>query len=172
MKDVAGRIRELVPAPGDLSREQLAELAWAIGHTPDLWRSFVRHDPEQRIWVHLYRDPHLDVWLICWDRTQDTGYHDHDLSAGAVYIAEGTLLEDYFHRGDDGWVQERTRERPEGSVWHFDSASIHGLRHASGPPVVSVHCYSPALWRMGHYGPGPLGLRRESITYADELAAG
>jgi hypothetical protein len=37
-------------------------------------------------------------------------------------------------------------------------------------PAVSVHCYSPALWRMGHYEPDDSGImRRISMTYADEL---
>jgi hypothetical protein len=27
----------------------------------------------------------------------------------------------------------------------------------------------PALWRMGHYEPGPRGMRRVGMTYADEL---
>jgi hypothetical protein len=172
MNEIARWIHERVPAGDNLTREQLADLARTVAETPELWRRYVRHDPNARYWYQLYRDPQLDVWLICWDHAQDTGYHDHDTSCGAVYVVEGTLLEDYFYRSDDGWVQERTRERPPGSVWDFDSSSIHGLRHASGPRVVSIHCYSPALWRMGHYEPGPLGLRRESITYADELATG
>lgn len=171
MKDLASWIHARVPAGENLTRGQLAELARAIGASPNVWRPFVRHDPERRVWHQLYRDPNLDVWLICWLFSQDTGYHDHDVSSGAVHVVEGTLLEDYFYRTDDGWVEVRTRERPAGSVWDFDSASIHGLRHAEGPPVSSIHCYSPALWRMGYYQPGPLGLRREPITYADEVAA-
>jgi Cysteine dioxygenase type I len=170
MNEVAGWLQARVPPGENLAREQLAELARAIAGETRLWRPLVRHDPERRIWHQLYRDPHLDVWLICWERAQDTGYHDHDLSSGAVCVVEGTLLEDYFYRRPDGWVEERTRERPPGSLWDFDNASIHGLRHAEGPPVTSIHCYSPALWRMGYYEPGPLGLRRESITYADEVA--
>ncbi|HEY7207541.1 MAG TPA: cysteine dioxygenase family protein [Gaiellaceae bacterium] len=165
-------IRDRVPAGEDLTRDQLAELARAIGEKPALWRAYVKHDPHKRHWHQLYRDPHLDVWLICWDMAQDTGYHDHDQSSGAVYVVEGTLLEDYFFRTEDGWVRELTRERPAGAAWHFDSASIHGMRHSFGPPVTSIHVYSPALWRMGHYEPGPLGLRRESTTYADEVWSG
>ena len=37
-----------------------------------------------------------DIWLICWTNQQDTGFHDHDLSAGAVHIVEGELVEDRF----------------------------------------------------------------------------
>ena len=65
----------------------------------------------------------------------------------------------------------RTRIRGPGDVFDFDGASIHGMRHAGGPPATSIHVYSPALWRMGYYEPGEGGLRRMSITYADEMAA-
>ncbi len=35
---------------------------------------------------------------------------------------------------------------------------------------VSVHAYSPPLWRMGQYTLGAGGrLRRRSVSYADEL---
>ena len=41
------------------------------------------------------------------------------------------------------------------------------------PPVhgsVSVHAYSPPLWRMGQYSVAADGrLRRQSVSYADEL---
>ena len=66
----------------------------------------------------------------------------------------------------------RTRERPAAAVFDFDGSSIHGMRHAGGPPASSIHVYSPALWRMGYYEPGEGGLRRTSITYADEMAGG
>jgi hypothetical protein len=37
-------------------------------------------------------------------------------------------------------------------------------------PAVSIHAYSPPLWRMGSYAVGLDGtLRRESISYAEEL---
>ncbi len=138
---------------------------------PRFWRDLVRHDPETRYFNHLYRDVNLDVWLICWLDAQDTGYHDHDLSSGAVHVIAGSLCEDYFYRDDKGWIDVRTRERQAGEIFHFDASSIHGLRHAGGPPATSLHAYSPALWRMGYYEPGEGGLRRTSITYADEMAA-
>jgi hypothetical protein len=171
MKEIAAWIRERVPAERDLDRAELRELAEAVGREERLWRPSVRHDENVRYYTQLYRDPHLDIWLICWLNSQDTGYHDHDLSSGAVYVCEGTLVEDFLRREEDGWIRERTRDRPAGTSFDFDAASIHGMRHAGGPPVSSIHVYSPALWRMGHYEPGPTGLRRTSITYADELAS-
>ena len=40
-----------------------------------------------------------------------------------------------------------------------------------GEPAVSLHAYSPALWRMGYYAIGPHGLGRVSLSYVEEKAA-
>jgi hypothetical protein len=171
MKDFRAWIHAHLPAGQNLGREEMLALATAVGREPRFWSDHVRHDPHSRYFKQLYRDANADVWLICWVDSQDTGYHDHDISAGAVYVIEGTLYEDYLYRGADGWVREQTRERSAGTGFHFDGSSIHGMRHAGGPPATSIHVYSPALWRMGWYEPGEGGLRRTSITYADELVA-
>jgi Cysteine dioxygenase type I len=165
-------IYQRVEAGENLPRPQLAALAVALGNEPRFWGDRVRHDPDRRYFNQLYRDANLDVWLICWLDAQDTGYHDHDLSSGAVFVVEGTLCEDYFYRDSAGWIHVRTRTWRAGEVFDFDGSSIHGVRHAGGPPATSIHVYSPALWRMGYYEPGEGGLRRTSITYADEMNSG
>ena len=170
MNELRDWIHERVRPGENLSREELSALAVAVGEEPRLWTAEVRHDPHTRHFVQLYRDANVDVWLICWLDAQDTGYHDHDLSSGAVFVCEGTLSEDYFYRDGAGWIDVRPRIRDAGSVFDFDGSSIHGMRHAGGPPATSIHVYSPALWRMGYYEPGEGGLRRTSITYADEMA--
>jgi hypothetical protein len=170
MNDLRAWLVERLPRDEDLDRPELARLAVAIGQEPGLWRSLVCHDPDARYFNQLYHDPHVDVWLICWVNRQDTGYHDHDQSSGAVYVVEGMLCEDYFYRDDDGWIRELTHERRTGEAFDFDGSYIHGVRHPGGPPATSIHVYSPALWRMGHYEPGALGVGRRPITYADELS--
>jgi hypothetical protein len=171
MSELRDWIHERVPAGENLTRQQLSVLAVAVGGEARFWKEHVRHDPQTRHFVQLYRDANVDVWLICWLDAQDTGYHDHDLSSGAVFVCQGSLSEDYFYRDAAGWIDVRTRTRVAGDVFDFDGASIHGMRHAGGPPATSLHVYSPALWRMGYYEPGEGGLRRMSITYADEMAA-
>ena len=159
-------------ADRDLSRPELLELSGAIGAERSLWESHARHDADDRHYVQLYRDPNVDVWLICWTEEQNTGYHDHDRSQGAVYVCGGTLCEDYFHRDEDGWIRELTRSHAAGGQFDFDASYIHGVRHAGEGVATSIHVYSPALWRMGHYDPDENGvLRRVSMTYADELLA-
>jgi hypothetical protein len=164
-------VRARVPADTDLDRPGMVELAAELAGTEQLWGSHVRHDADARFYQQLYRDPNLDVWLICWVDAQSTGYHDHDRSSGAVCVCDGRLLEDWFRIEEDGWVREHTTEHRAGGTFDFDASDIHGVRHpgSDAPPATSIHLYSPALWRMGHYEPGPRGMRRVGITYADEL---
>jgi hypothetical protein len=114
----------------------------------------------------------LDVWLQCWTNQQDTGYHDHDLSAGAVYVCDGVIVEDRLQRAS-GAIVEVQREHVPGSGFDFDAAYVHRMHHVSGGPATSIHCYSPAIWRMGHYSFDEHGfLHRQSVTYADEMWSG
>jgi hypothetical protein len=161
-----------VPRDEELDRPALAELARAIGSEPAIWQGLTCHDPDERTFVELYREVNLDVWLQCWMNQQDTGYHDHDLSAGAVYVCEGVLVEDRLQRVD-GSITGVSRDHPAGAGFDFDAAYIHRMHHVSGPQATSIHCYSPAIWRMGHYSFDDDGiLHRRSVTYADEMWTG
>jgi hypothetical protein len=171
MTDIKAFLDQRVPANRILDRPAMAALAKEIGGMPELWRDQVKYVENERHFAQLYREPGFDVWMICWHSAQDTGYHDHDQSSGAVYVVEGVLCEDSFCKNEDGWIRERTREHTAGNGFDFPAAYIHGVRHPGGEPAVSIHVYSPALWRMGHYeydADGTMG--RVSMTYADELA--
>jgi hypothetical protein len=39
-------------------------------------------------------DEHMTGWLICWMDEHDTGFHDHDRSAGAVAVVGGQVREE------------------------------------------------------------------------------
>ena len=73
MNDIATLIQARARAGQTLERPELTALAREIGMTPELWQHLVRHDPNERFFIQLYRDPSVDVWLICWENAQDTG---------------------------------------------------------------------------------------------------
>jgi len=149
----------------DLDRHELRELAAGIAARPDLWRRHVAFSDEQRHYVSLHRDTHVDVWVLCWTPQSDTGWHDHDVSSGAVAVAEGALVEHNLTLGRDGLETVVGA----GSVFCFGADHIHRLT-GHRPGSVSIHAYSPPLWRMGQYAVGASGvLRRVSVSYADEL---
>jgi predicted metal-dependent enzyme (double-stranded beta helix superfamily) len=150
----------------DLDRSELRDLVARIAAEPERWRSLVRHDTGQRHFEQLWRDAHVDVWVISWGHGNDTGFHDHDVSSGAVAVVEGELIEERLALVD----APRELRHAAGQVFDFDAAHVHRMRQDSATPAVSIHAYSPPLWRMGSYAVAPDGtLRRQSISYAEEL---
>ncbi len=157
------------PHGRDLTDAELVAVASQFAARPELWSEYVSHDPGHRTYAQLLRDRHLDVWLLCWSRDHDTGFHDHDLSAGAVAVAAGCVREDRLALGRS--VEEPiSRIAPAGSSFSFSAADIHRVLHAGEGPAVTIHAYSPPLVRMGSYMVEPNGrLLRHPVTYEDEL---
>ena len=154
------------PRERDLDRPELEDLVARLARRPDLWGRLVRHDPGERVYEELVRDNHLAVWLICWMEDHDTGFHDHDRSAGAVAVVDGAVIEDRLLLGRP----PSSRTFGAGSAFSFAASDIHRVRHGGAGPAVTIHAYSPPLWRMGAYAIEPGGeLRRHSISYAEEL---
>ena len=150
----------------DLDRDELRRLVRDVAADPERWRSLVRHNAEHRQFEQLWRDEHVDVWVISWMSGHDTGFHDHDLSRGAVAVVEGEVVEERLALGG----APRAHRHRAGDVFDFDASHVHRMRQDSDASAVSIHAYSPPLWRMGAYVVEPDGtLRRESISYAEEL---
>jgi len=157
------------PYGRDLSDAELEAVATQFAARPELWSEHVSHDPEHRTYAQLLRDEHLDVWLICWSHDHDTGFHDHDLSAGAVAVAAGAVREERLVLGRPV-DSPLARTVAAGGSFDFGASDIHRVLHAAGEPAVTIHAYSPPLTRMGSYMVEPSGrLLRHPVTYEDEL---
>jgi quercetin dioxygenase-like cupin family protein len=149
----------------DLTGTELEALAAGIAHQPESWAHHVAFDSDDRVYVSLHRDSHVDVWLLCWTPENDTGWHDHDVSSGAVAVVAGELVENNLTLAHGA----RETRVPAGRVFSFGPDHIHRLNGAVHGSI-SVHAYSPPLWRMGQYAVSDAGvLRRMSLSYADEL---
>ena len=150
----------------DLDRTELRALVAQIAADPAQWRHLVRHTTAERTFEQLRRDQHVDIWVISWTSGSDTGFHDHDLSRGAVAVVDGEVIEERLVLGGP----PRELLHRAGDVFDFDASHVHRMRQVRDLPAVSIHAYSPPLWRMGTYVVAPDGtLRRESISYAEEL---
>jgi predicted metal-dependent enzyme (double-stranded beta helix superfamily) len=159
--------RAPVPAfDHDLDRAALRTVVSDLAARPAAWRPLVAHDADRRRFEQLWRDEHLDVWVISWMHGHDTGFHDHDVSQGAVAVVAGAILEERLVLGGPPLA----RHHAAGAVFDFDASHVHRMRQDSPDPAVSIHAYSPPLWRMGAYAVAADGsLRRASISYAEEL---
>jgi predicted metal-dependent enzyme (double-stranded beta helix superfamily) len=160
------RIAAKPTADRDLDRAELRDLVTRIAADPATWRPLVRHGTPERHFEQLWRDDHVDVWVITWTNGNDTGFHDHDVSRGAVAVVEGEVIEERLVLGG----APRQLHHRAGDVFDFDASHVHRMRQVCDTPAVSIHAYSPPLWRMGAYAVAADGtLRRQSISYAEEL---
>jgi hypothetical protein len=150
---------------GPLETRRLERIAADVAANRDVWAPHVSPDPDRRSYASLHRDAALDVWAIFWLPDNDTGWHDHDTSSGAVHVLEGALEEHALRVGGP----DRHRTHRAGSTFSFGPSHIHRLTCAV-PRAVSIHAYSPPLWRLGQYSvDGDGALHRLSVSYADEL---
>lgn len=148
-----------------MGRHELQEYVERLAAHPELWREHVAFDTGGRHFASVFRDGTIDVWLLCWNTLDDTGWHDHDISSGAVAVVEGVLRETTPRLSAEPLASDFSA----GASFSFGPDHIHRMSGAVDGSV-SLHAYSPPLWRMGQYSFSRDGvMRRLSVSYADEL---
>jgi predicted metal-dependent enzyme (double-stranded beta helix superfamily) len=156
-------VAHITPQP--LAIPQLRDLVTSLAADPRTWSHLVRHDPSQRVFERLIDEPEVEAWLICWMPGHDTGFHDHDLSSGAVTVVSGAVCEERLGLG-----QTRSNVYGPGESFDFTSSEIHRVTHSGAAATVTVHAYSPRLRRMGAYAVASDGaLKRHPLGYGEEL---
>jgi predicted metal-dependent enzyme (double-stranded beta helix superfamily) len=130
-----------------LARAELELLVQDMSAHPELWRHLLHQSPDERHYVRMLLDANVEIWLICWCATQETGFHDHGGSRGAVAVLQGALSETLPNIGGE---HPRALHRT-GDCFSFGASHIHDVQHAAGDPAASLHAYSPPLGEMGFY---------------------
>jgi mannose-6-phosphate isomerase-like protein (cupin superfamily) len=149
-----------------LSAEECAALAREIAADSTLWQEHVKHEASSRHFHRLELNERYEVYVISWMDDADTGFHDHDVSAGGVHVVEGGIFEERLGFGT-GHLE---RLVGPGETITFAPSYIHRFRPKDGIPTVSIHVYSPPLRTMGAYHEGPDGaLIRTPIDGEAEL---
>jgi rhodanese-related sulfurtransferase len=159
---VAEVLGGLVPATGRLAPAQLRAITSGLAARRSLWADLVVRDPDVRWYLPLHRSNSCDVWLLAWERGQDTDWHDHGGSSGSFAAAEGCLVEQY--RGAGGRRIAR-RWLLAGEAVAFGPAHVHDVAHGGGGSATSIHAYSPPLMAMTYYTATDYGLiARETVA--------
>jgi predicted metal-dependent enzyme (double-stranded beta helix superfamily) len=155
-----------LPRGRNLCGPELETFVGDLANSPELWIDLVKHDRTQRHYEEIFSNEHVTAWLICWMEDHDTGFHDHDISCGAVSVVSGCVREERLTlegSGSDRLVRA-------GESFHFSASDIHRVRHAGSDPAVTLHVYSPPLLSMGAYVVGENGrLQRQTIPASEEL---
>ncbi len=132
-----------------MSLGRLLGIADHLARTETRWRSLVRHDPDRRWFMRLFRTPETEAWLLGWTTSQAVELHDHGGSAGAVVVVDGELTE-LVPTGDPPTSLQTVRWR-RGSMHAFGASHVHDLGNRDRAPATSIHVYSPPLSTMTFY---------------------
>jgi Cysteine dioxygenase type I len=118
-----------------MNSAELTAFVQGLAARPQLWSHLVEHDRVARCYSELIRNDDVAAWLICWMDEHDTGFHDHDVSAGAVAVGAGSVREDRLVLGS----APSTRVVHAGDAFSFESSDIHRVQHAGAEPAVTLH---------------------------------
>ncbi len=149
------RLRELGLEGRKLNDQELVDLVIYLGEKErQLWSQLVELAPEksaERHCVEFFHSEHLTIWWLNWDRTEKTALHDHGISRVGLYVADGSIVENYY---DPATGKLIVRAFEAGQAASLPSPYIHcvsnpGVRSAQSS--VSIHAYSPPLDKMGYY---------------------
>lgn len=148
-----------------LDQRELEALADQVAAHPELWRDRLAFPPAEqpRHFAWLYQDEYVDVQVLCWSRGHDTGWHDHDTSAGAVRVVAGAVIEHNLRLGGDPLVTVMG----EGRSFSFGADHIHRLR-AERDGTITIHVYSPPIRHLGSYAFDANGIMRRVAVSATE----
>ena len=161
---VAEVLDGLVPPTGRLTPAQLRAVTSGLAARRSLWADLVVRDPDVRWYLPLHRSNSCDVWLLAWERGQDTDWHDHGGSSGSFAVAEGRLVEQY--RSPNG-RRIAHRSLLGGEAVAFGPAHVHDVAHGGGGPATSIHAYSPPLMAMTYYTATDYGLIARETAAVD-----
>ncbi len=151
---IEATLADLAPHTGRLAPGQLRSITAELAKRRELWSDLVVHDPDVRWYLPLHRSNSCDVWLLAWERGQDTDWHDHGGSSGSFAVADGSLLEQY--RAPTGRLSNR-RLGP-GQTVAFGPGHVHDVAHGGEGSATSIHAYSPPLTAMTYYTSTDYGL--------------
>jgi rhodanese-related sulfurtransferase/predicted metal-dependent enzyme (double-stranded beta helix superfamily) len=141
-------LQGLVPQAGRLAPARLRAVTVGLAARPELWADLVVRDPNVRWYLPLYRSNVCDVWLLAWERGQDTDWHDHGGSSGSFAVAEGSLVERYRVPSGRGFADRRLAT---GAAVAFGPGHVHDVAHGGDSSATSIHAYSPPLLAMTYY---------------------
>ncbi len=146
-----------------MTESELTDLVGRLA-AGDEWRGLVHRDPDRRRFEPLSRTDDVDVWVLSWMHEHDTGWHDHDISSGAVAVVVGEIVEERLRIGGS----HLRRTYAAGTSFSFDPSHVHRIHNETQALAVSIHAYSPPLAQMGSYTVDDDGALRRFLLSGDE----
>jgi len=143
--------------------------------TLDLVRPFLRFSPEHYVRNLMYAGQSYQALVLCWQSGQRSPIHDHRGSSCAVKIISGIATETTFVTAANGMVYATgSRQLAAGDSCASQDADVHQMSNLQpeGTDLVTLHIYSPALYRMNMYSLVDAKVKQFFDPVNEEFASG
>ena len=122
--------------------------------TLDCVRPFLRFSTDHYVRNLMYAGPSYQALVLCWHSGQRSPIHDHRGSSCAVKIISGVATETSFAQAANGmFYATGSRQLAAGDHCASQDADVHQMSNLqpAGSDLVTLHIYSPPLFRMNMY---------------------
>src|SRR5262245_5078689 len=160
------------------SRIPLAELESWLHRTKvtlDDVRPFLRFDPAHYVRNLMYAGPSYQALVLCWHSGQRSPIHDHRGSSCAVKVLAGVATETTFARAANGMIYATgSRQLVAGHTCATQDSDVHQISNLQPDrhDLVSLHIYSPPLYRMNMYSLEEAKVRQFFDPVNEEFVSG
>jgi len=147
-------LRELDQYTTRIPLEVLKDWLARTDATLDLVRPFLSFSPEHYVRNLMHAGPSYQALVLCWRSGQRSPIHDHRGSSCAVKVISGVATETTFAQAANGmYYATASRQLVAGHSCASQDADVHQMSNLQpeGTDLVTLHIYSPALFRMNVY---------------------
>ena len=86
----------------------------------------------------------IKIMVICWDKCQSSGIHDHPEGGCLVKLLQGELIEKIYKKHDNRMIHTSTNYLTLGTISYQEGKNgLHQIINDSNDGAVTLHIYSP-----------------------------
>lgn len=125
-----------------------------FGVNKEDFQKFIFWDEEHYTRNVLYQNDDFELVLLCWEKRQGSGIHDHDLQKSWIKVVEGKLIEERYVVGKSfhAPVMIGREELEKGSVTSIDDVSaLHAIINEADQNAISIHLYVKPIKFFNQY---------------------
>ncbi len=111
------------------------------------WDLYVSFNPDKYMKTLVYRNNIYDIYVISWNKNQESPIHDHPDKGCIMTILDGNIEELLY---DNELNLIKTLEYKAGDVTYIDNnIGFHKMKTID--KCITLHIYSPPLYSMNIY---------------------
>jgi cysteine dioxygenase len=114
------------------------------------WQQYIKFDTTRYFKTKVYSNIFIDIFVICWNFTQNSKIHDHPENGCLMRILQGELQEDLYIQNNATYQFIKTNILKKDDITYKEgNCCLHNI--ISPDKAISLHIYSPPNYKTNYY---------------------